>query len=280
MHVVTLLIGLSLVACNTQTTKPIKKISVQNTTVEDEDGTSSRVRQTNKDGTVVTSTSTEESADKDIVTEEPSLALDCFDSELADTGAYLVDGHAELFVQEGQPSSICALLTDAQKDTAIVQYLPDTCTDCEQVIQNTWWAIERSGYQEQFLHILALPAANPNLAAQIQEFVEEASIPAVIITDAESKLALQLQANEQTPMPPKFYAINSLLEVDFIPGDDEQYLDIVAKAEAALLSVDTGAEANQQMPETTWDGISLKATGLIDIHSVTHVNEEGAEDVL
>ena len=286
-----LLIGLALVSCNgngvflsPKPTKPIKTISSQRATVEDEDRTSGGVRQNNNDGTVDTSSSpSNDSSDDQVMEEAPveePLALDCFDTEIPDNGDYIVDGHAELFMQEGNPSSICTLLTDAQKDTAVVQYLPATCSDCEQTIQNTWWAIQRSGYQEQFLHVLALPTTSAALAEQIQDFIEEASIPAVIITDVGAKLADELQANEPASLQPQFFAVNSLLEVDFIPGDEEKYLEIVPKAEAALLSVDSGAELTPPEPETTWDGISIKATGLIEIHSVTEIKEEGEVDVL
>ncbi|NRA46400.1 MAG: hypothetical protein HRU09_15725 [Oligoflexales bacterium] len=255
-------------------TKPIKT-RTQNGTVAD--GESDRVRQNSGNGTGNNGNPAQPAQNQDT----GELLLDCFDDEIFTSDAFVVDGHTELFEENGNPSSICTLLTSAQKDTAVIQYLPANCNDCEQTIQNTWWAIQRSGYDQQFLHVLALPTASAALAAQIQEYIDEASIPAVIIVDATSELADQLQAFQQYAEPPQYYAINSYLEVDFIPGDDDQYLDIVAKAENALLSVDAGAEELPRTPDTDWDGLAPLTTGLIDIHSVTEVNSNaGAQNAL
>ena len=275
MRLMSLLIGLFSVACSgngvflsPQPTKPIKTRTQGATVSNDRNGS---VRQNSNANGSFGPNAANGSATPAMNPASNQPYLDCFDNEIF-SSAFVVDGHATLFTENGSPSSICSLLTANQKDTAVVQYLPAICNNCEQAIQNTWWAIERSGYQGQFLHVLALPTNNSALATQIQNYIDAAAIPAVIITDTGANLSGELLAYQQFAEPPRFFAVNSFLEVDFIPGDDERYLDIVSKAEAALLSVNAAAQELPPAPQTTWDGVSFLSTGLIDIHSITETS--------
>lgn len=275
----TLIFGFALASCNGSgpflspaPTKPIKKTTtgatIERTGPSSDNGNSNQTNNNNSSSNTDQSTTADDPLAVDPV-------LDCFDNEIPASLA-LVDGHADLFLTNGAPSSICALLTSTQRDTAIIQYIPATCVNCEQAIQNTRWAIERSGYQDKFLHVLALPNAGAALEAQIQEYIDAASIPATIITDTGSQLANELLGGEIDIGQPSFYTINSLLEVDYIAEDDALYLEIVPKAEAALLSVDASEEVTPMLPQTEWDGLENKESGLIDIRSVTDIVNTGA----
>lgn len=209
---------------------------------------------------------------------DEKLSFDCLMDEIPGSETSAAEGHANLFLVNGIPTSICTLLTESQKDTAIFQFIPSLCNDCEQSIQNTWWAIERSGYKNKFLHVLAISTGNDALLTKIRKFIQASAIPAILVTDTQTKLENELLRLVTDLSQPSFYTINSLLQVDYVSGNSNLYLDIVPKAESILLSVDASEEEQPGRPFTDWSGLDVKASGNVDIHSVTDIFAVGDAD--
>lgn len=175
------------------------------------------------------------------------------------------------FSVNSNESDFCELVNGQSDDSiSLFFFLPDLCQEaCVEDSLSLGLAVLRSSYKDLIsLHIVF---SNQNLTAygDIQKLIEQYNLKVRLITQTEAEQTVFRKLQQLTNDLADLFVISTDLTIDAGSTTENQWLDMVRKAEVIHTQIYAEVNLSVEDPVTRLTGLDFLETGSIDFISVS-----------